>query len=351
MNDDHETRIWEGMRAHLDELGRMTPPPDLAALRERAMRPKPGLNRYLLTVAGSAVVVLLAVFVAGQAGLFSRGVGRESDVEANPDALHRQAQAALERWAVAAADAKTGSIVIVGELTGQIGDWEEPVGDNNKLALMSGLLEAPAGLPTATPSPGVVRWSDGTSKVLPLLSADEAMKQLIASAGSKCPGCRPLEITSAQLTTGSIQTSRGPATVPLWEFGVAGSAVRITYVAVAGNISVIPAPFDPYNAPGDISIESASGSPQSKQLTVSFGGAPLDAQGVCGANYTAEAVESDLAVVVIVIEHSILDPEATPAGCRLVAVTRTASVTLSAPLGNRVVLEVNEGLPVPVRAP
>lgn len=351
MNDDHEARIWEGMRTHLDELGRMTPPPNLAALQERAMRRNRALKRSLLSVAGSAVAVLLAVFFAGQAGLLTGDVGRGSGVEANTDALRRLAQAALDRWAVAAAHAETGGIVIVGELTGQIGDWEEPVGGNNKVALMSGLVEAPAGLSGATPPPGEVRWSDGTSKALPLLSADQAIKQLIASAGSKCPDCRPLEITSAELTTGSVQTSRGPATVPLWEFGVAGSTVRITRVALAGNISVIPPKWDPYNAPGAISIEAALGSPQSNELTVSFAGAPPDAHGACGADYTAEAVESDLAVVVIVVEHSILAPQATPAGCRLVATLRTAHVTLSAPLGNRVVLEVNEGLPVPVRTP
>ena len=52
------------------------------------------------------------------------------------DGLHRQAQAALARWAEAVGDNKQ-DLVLVGELTGQIGDWEEPVGDNDKMALMA----------------------------------------------------------------------------------------------------------------------------------------------------------------------------------------------------------------------
>lgn len=64
-------------------------------------------------------------------------------------------------------------------------------------------------------------------------------------------------------------------------------------------------------------------------------GAPAD---------TAEAVESDLAVVVVVTRH----PYQTLGACSLVGARRRASLSLAAPLGERAVLEVQQGLPVSV---
>lgn len=64
----------------------------------------------------------------------------------------------------------------------------------------------------------------------------------------------------------------------------------------------------------------------------------------CGADYTGEAVESANAVVVIIIEH----PHADTMGCTALGALRTAPVELARPLGDRAVLEVRQGLPVPV---
>ena len=66
----------------------------------------------------------------------------------------------------------------------------------------------------------------------------------------------------------------------------------------------------------------------------------------CGEDYTAEAVESDLAVVVVVARH----PHAAPFGaaCSAVGARRTATATLAAPLGDRAVLDLQTGTPVPV---
>ncbi|GAA2643859.1 hypothetical protein GCM10010399_92280 [Dactylosporangium fulvum] len=43
----------------------------------------------------------------------------------------------------------------------------------------------------------------------------------------------PLQVTGARLSTARIQTTRGPATVPAWEYTLQGTAVRLTRVAVA----------------------------------------------------------------------------------------------------------------------
>jgi len=56
----------------------------------------------------------------------------------------------------------------------------------------------------------------------------------------------------------------------------------------------------------------------------------------CGEDYTAEAIESELAVVVIVTRH----PHLTIGACSAVGARRTATAMLAAPLGDRVVLDL-----------
>ena len=263
--------------------------------------------------------------------------------------LERQRQLArddLQRWAdaVRAASGQQG-FAIVGDATGQVGDWEEQLG-SNKVALMAGKVEDSVGLSNETPDAQEVRWQDGSVQTLPTISAAQALKDLQAAGVQPCPECDALQVTDAKLTTAQIQTSRGSATVPAWEFSLQGTAVRVTRVAISPrvNISVTPPLRNPNDPPVGLSIDSASGTVDGKQLTVSFVGAPEPGSEVCGADYTAEAVESQTAVVVIIIEHD----NATAGPCRLVGATRTATLQLAAPPGDRAVLEVKNGLPVPV---
>jgi hypothetical protein len=266
----------------------------------------------------------------------------------NSAKLHQQAEAALTRWADAVAAAGSQSAFVpVGELTAQVGDWEEAVGGNNKMALMAGLVEAAVSLVADTPPDAEARWQNGTTKTVRLLSGQKALSDLKADAtGSSCPECVPLQITGARLTSGPVDTSRGPAVAPVWEFTLQGTAVRVTRVAIADRVSVVPPPWDPNNAPVGISIDSATGTVGGQQLTVGFTGAPGAGDQGCGADYTAEAVESPTALVVIVTEHrhSSFFGES----CTAVGAFRTAEVALSAPLGDRTVLEVQQGRAVAV---
>jgi hypothetical protein len=263
------------------------------------------------------------------------------------DRLHQQAHDALARYdqAVQAAGGQA-SFVPVGELTGQIGDWELANGDNNKRALMAGRLIAVGPLPTLTRTAGQVRWDSGAAQAVPLIDADRALAELVAAGTSDCPACLPLQVTGARLATAHIQTTRGPATVPAWEYTLRGTEVRVTRVAVvrAARATVTPPSWDPYNTPAGIPIDAATTSLSGQQLTVTFTGAPDPASKPCGANYTGEAVESANAVVVIVTEHSHAAGET----CADVGAERTAAVNLAQPLGERAVLEVQQGLPVPV---
>jgi hypothetical protein len=296
------------------------------------MRPRLGL----IVRAGRYALVLLATMaVAGCA--FGPGA-------TDPAAAHQRAQAVLSKWADAVAAAGDHAAVTpVGELTGQIGGWEEAVGDNNKPALMAGMVAVASPLSDVAPPDGEVRWQDGSTTQVPLLSAQEALAAIGRTAAASCPDCTTLLVTAAVLTSGPIQTSRGPATAPIWEFTLQGTAVKVTRVAIANPVVVAP---DEGGWGLGLAIDSASGSVSGTELTVAFVGAPDPGDKPCGEDYTAEAVESDLAVVVIVTRH----PHVAPFGeaCSAIGARRTATATLAAPLGDRVVLDLQQGTPVPV---
>jgi hypothetical protein len=290
-------------------------------------------------------IALVAIFAGcGQAGDGAAGIGPAGD---DLDRLRQQARDALARYDKAVADGGgSPRFVLVGELTGMRGDWEPANGDNNKAALGAGRVVAATTLPDAPNPTGQVVWANGARETFPLISADEALKLLTAAGTADCPDCATLQVTGARLTTTPIQTTRGPATAPVWEYSLKGTAVRVTRVAVAGSaiVKVTPPSWDPYNPPGGLAIESATTTTPGSQLTVAFTGSPGPASQPCGGDYRAEAVESANAVVVIVIEHRHAADEA----CSAIGARRTTTVDLAGPLGERAVLEVQQGLPVPL---
>ena len=299
-----------------------------------------GRQRWIRIVAA----VALAAALSGCSGSSRTGDSAK---------LHDQAQAALARWdtALAAAGGPTSAFIPVDPLTGQIGDWEESLGSTGKIALGAGLFYTTVTLPSDTPPDGQIRWADGRGAAVPLMSAQDAL-DAIRVAGAlfgPCNECTPLAITGASLTNVQLRTSRGLAQVPAWEFTISGSAVRATRVAVAARVTVPLPAFDENASHLGISIESATVSRDGRGLTVSFIGAPGPGSQACGADYTAEAVESAAAVVVIVYEH----PHESLMGeaCTAVGPERTADVTLASPLGNRTVLDVVNGSPVAVTQP
>ncbi|MFG1655369.1 hypothetical protein ACGFIY_02420 [Micromonospora chersina] len=260
------------------------------------------------------------------------------------DGLRQQAGDALAWYDHAFRAAGGAPFVPVGELTRQLGDWE-PANGSYKESLAAGRVEAASTLPGAPqPAVGTIVWTDGTRHDVPLMSADGALAQLRAGGTGDCSGCAPLKLTGARLTTMTVPTTRGPATVPAWEYTLGGTAVRLARVAVdpSAVVRVAPPPRDADHPHEGLAVESATTTTASSELTVTFTGAPGPASKPCGADYGAEAVESDLAVVVIVIEYRHAKDEA----CSDIGAQRTASLKLSRPLGERAVLEVTQGLPV-----
>jgi hypothetical protein len=294
------------------------------------------------------VPLVLAALLSGCLLAACTGVGQVSPAAAHgTDQEHRQANEALARWTLAVqAGGGRGGFVPVEEMTGQVGDWELEVGDNNKRALMAGMVVEAAPLPGQGAGEAKVRWADGTTRSMPTISAEQAFQAVKATGTADCPDCVPLRVTSARLSTATIQTSRGPASAPAWEFTLEGTKVLVTRIAVAPDqaIVVAPPPWDPNNAPSGLSVESATGTVGAKQLIVAFTGAPDAGDKSCGADYSAEAVESGTAVVVIVIPHE----NGFLGACSAVGARRTATVALAEPLGDRAVLEVRQGLPISV---
>jgi hypothetical protein len=264
--------------------------------------------------------------------------------QATVDAMNQRAMRVLDAWAAAAARAGDQQAVVpVGELTGQIGIWEEGFGNNAKPALMAGMVMTENGLTTTAPAQAVVAWADGTSATVPVVGAQDAIMAIEQSAepGSvaSCADCTPLIATDATLATEPILTTRGPATGPVWEFTIRGTAVKVTRVAVANAVSVPPMADNPGGA---VAIDAATGSVGGTSVTVRFVGAPNPGSEPCGEDYTAEAVESVLAVTVIVYRH----PNLTPAACSAVGAYRTATAALATPLDGRPVLDLASGQPV-----
>ena len=103
-------------------------------------------------------------------------------------------------------------------------------------------------------------------------------------------------------------------------------------------------PWDSANPPSGMTINSATVSADGRTLTTHFVGSNGPATQPCGVDYTAVPVESDRAVVVMIFEHAYSSHDS----CNLIGYPRTADAQLAAPLGQRAVLEVRTGQPVPV---
>jgi hypothetical protein len=261
--------------------------------------------------------------------------------------VHRQAQQALSRWAAAAAGAGGSGFVLVGESTLFVGDdWGPNIdGSNAKMAWGAGLFVTADPLPSEAPPGGRIEWQDGTTHAVPVISAQQALADMKSAGVSPCPDCTPLQITGARLTTATFQSSRGPAQIPAWEFSLKDTDVKLDQAAVEAQFTGPPM-SDPAAQPWvGPPVDSATVDAGGITLTVSFVGAPDTGDKPCGADYTAEAVESDTAVVVIVYEHK----NTLPAACTAVGAFRTAQVALAKPLGNRTLIDL-QAQPISVTA-
>ncbi|MCW6009398.1 hypothetical protein K1W54_33370 [Micromonospora sp. CPCC 205371] len=206
-------------------------------------------------------------------------------------------------------------------------------------------LTAATPLPETAPALSTVVWQDGVAERVPLVSAAAAFTAAQAERCQQepCAG-PPMRVTAADMGTVPARTAHGWASVPAWMFTVEGAPFRIARIAVDAE----PAPYR----------ESFSGAEHAKvvhgilpaavddALTVDYAGAPAGI-GPCSGQYTAHAVEGESAVVAVV--EPMVPPEWVREESRNVACAplgpfgpyRQATVYLSRPLGDRVLLDLD----------
>lgn len=217
-----------------------------------------------------------------------------------------------------------------------------------------GVLKASFGngwIHTSSPLPdlggrGVIRFADGTTLSVALVGAKAAYDQLPQRAGDcptdgQPPRCHWLTITQAQLSTASIETSRGPAEVPAWSFTVDGLPRPLLVVAVApSSTTTLPLEGSGLDHPDGIvsamQLEPSRGS-HSVAFDIGTGACDKGAQGL-----VSEFPE------LIVVGGTVAPPEA-GAPCDDQLVLQRVEVRTTGPVGTRPIVDALTGRPVLAR--
>ncbi|WP_331767134.1 hypothetical protein [Embleya sp. NBC_00896] len=245
---------------------------------------------------------------------------------------------AANRWEQEQSREGPRSFVVTGGYRDQIGDWEPDKGVY-KAAFGSGCLDVPPGVVPTLPVDGEIRWPDGMVERRPLLTPAQTYERRgipadVHAACGRSGGTPMLTVAAVRPITLDVDTARGRATVPGWELSFADTAVRGVLVAVA--FDSVPPYRSAVGPKPDLATVSADG----RGLTLRFAGAP-DTPGPCGADYEVRATQRSGVVAVAVVGSR--RPTPTPAtvdGCPAMAVTRTATLNLDEPLGDRPVIDV-----------
>jgi hypothetical protein len=229
------------------------------------------------------------------------------------------ASEALTAWDDFPVDAAHRPIVVLQDTVGPSGFHT----DEGKIAFMSGNWSPPDSLPS---SPDEV---DG----YPVISAQEALDRLRTADGNG--GGKPegtaMTVQDMRLGKVEVRTDRGPMTLPAWRVMFSDSLGPNWVPAVAPPATFRHAGYS-YREAG------ATTGNGSRELTIHT--AVSDGSGPCGGTVSVETVESAHAVAY----RLIVTPN--PRGNDLVGCAYDAgggqdvTVTLAAPLGNRVLVDV-----------
>ncbi|AUG76620.1 hypothetical protein CFP65_1741 [Kitasatospora sp. MMS16-BH015] len=215
-------------------------------------------------------------------------------------------------------------------------------------AFLRGQLEPRAALPPYGPAPtATVVWADGSTLALPALGSAESLRFLMDDDAPCQDGCHPIPVTAVRPGTRQMPTSRGQATIPVWEFTLAGYPQAFTYPAVAPQQSPGPTP-----APGATPSPVVPGAMGAGWTSVSADGLTLHGSVDlgCTESVSTEVYETDTAVVPIVHVRPVSPPDGTI--CTGVGGGPSLrDFSLSRPLGARAVLDLSTGLPQSMAAP
>lgn len=335
-----EQSVRELFAVHEHEADPAAIPRIAAAAREAVGVTRRGRR---LVAMGAAASVLLAAAVAALA----LPDGPPATVAPVPSATatgSTQLQAAVTAYEAALRRAEPPALQLTSRPEiGVLGPKDEGAG------LAVARITAAVALPGEPPPGGVVRWESGRIMPTPLLSSAETLERMRRPGAARCPACREVVVTGARLTAIAVGTAQGPATAPAWEFTLAGISARLVHLAVPPASLVEPLPGTA-RADG-VPVSEARVSAHGRQVTLTFPGAPPLEPGPCGMDYTVKFAEGMRVVAVQVVERRRPAPTTTaarPLACREPGMERHAGVVLDAPLGDRTVLDVRSGGPVPV---
>ncbi len=215
--------------------------------------------------------------------------------------------------------------------------WPDIGADGDlKMALADGAYDAGPGV-SDEPATSPITFDDGSTTQVSLLGA----RTTLAEAKRGLRGCVraekpcPLVMTSARLGTTVVWTNRGQVQLPVWEYSADGFVTPMVIVAVDPD-ELLGLPEPVYTEPswgsllGVEALESVEGS--TLHLMLQFG--------ACERDRAAHAYEADDIVVVGGSSVQL------PGGCPAIGYAAPASVVLSKPLGDRLLVNVTWGAPV-----
>ncbi|MFP3987139.1 hypothetical protein U9R90_06475 [Streptomyces sp. E11-3] len=254
--------------------------------------------------------------------------------------LAERARKVAKSWdGSAAADAWRGGYHPVGEITRfPEGGWRSEA-DKDAYQGQSAILHG--ALPATGPRRGQVEWKDGDTLTRPMNSAKQSYRTL--TAGVKPHKGQPyLTVTGVELGEMTVATTRGPATVPAWEFTLDGYDTPLKRAAVpASKLPALPVKSSRGTVPGQEIIQLVKASGDGRRLTVVAG------YGACDNGPVVTILETTGSVVLIGDVDEREDSK--DAICTKELLTRQVTVKLDKPLGDRVLLDATTGKPVPFR--
>ncbi|WP_328996005.1 hypothetical protein OG394_15240 [Kribbella sp. NBC_01245] len=339
MNDLRDTE-----RRLSDLLHDTTPEPpasiDLHALARTAMTPSHRTSRDVVRRLAAPLVAAAAVIgaIAGGLAIVVGGGTAVPGSSSVDEASMAQARQALAHWEAAV---RANPAVGVLPTTQVIGQWEPAFLKRHAEAIASGAVKPGAKLDQKIQPPGKLVWADGEERPTMVLTANATYEQFPMPVAT-CAACEPLEVTGARRTSMTIQTARGPVGVPAWRFSLRDTEVELVRSAIPPP-TVTPLPQKPSQSHVWYRLDAAKVGADGRTVTVEFSGAVGPRSQPCGADYTAQAVESGEAVVIIVVA----DVHRGDGACPTVAKQRTVTVDLPKPLAGRVIVQLAEGVPVP----
>ncbi|MGW6495119.1 hypothetical protein [Nonomuraea angiospora] len=254
----------------------------------------------------------------------------------SPGRFEARAREVAARWDGSAGDrAWRSGFVLLGGLQDR-GGWTDPPAWA-ALSAHNGVWKLAAELPAEPLPEARLRWPDGAVSEVPLVTAADAYAELSKPADfieEECPakGCRPLRVTGAEPGETTLETSRGTIRVPAWLFSVKGVKSKFVYVAVAPS-AITARPQATEGESEEVrGFDLVEGKPHDLLLEYGYGS--------CDRVHGARAYETGNLVVVDV------DQEGSGGICDAALHMGTITVTLTRPLGDRLVLDSGTGLPV-----